>query len=53
MLDKLLVYRLLILNICGIPLIAKAWYSGYIDKIVLSDSTYISHLIVVVFLIGM
>jgi len=53
MLDKLLVYRLLILNICGLPLIAKAWYGGVIDKIVLSDSTYISHLIVVVFLVGL
>jgi MotA/TolQ/ExbB proton channel family len=53
MLERLLVFRLFILNVCGIPLVFFAWSAGLIDKVVLSDTTYISHGIVVLFAIGL
>lgn len=53
MLERLLIYRLLILNICGLPLVAWAWSTGSIQKVILSDQTYICHLIVALFLIGL
>lgn len=53
MLNKLLVYRLLILNIGGLPLVAWAWITGAIQRIILTDTSYISHLIVCVFLVGL
>lgn len=53
MLKKLLIYRLLVLNICGLPLVAMAYSAGMINKIVLSDTTFISHLIVLTFLVGL
>lgn len=53
MLERLLVYRLLVLNATAIPVLFWGWSTGAIQRTVLTDTTYICHLIVALFLVGL
>lgn len=53
MLNNLLLYRILIVNVCGAAILVWAGLQGYIREIYTEDSSHISMVIVVLFLVGL
>lgn len=53
MLNNLLIYRLLVVNFCGACLVAWATVQGYTMEIIREDTSYISLVIIGLFLAGL
>lgn len=50
---NLLVYRLLIVNVCGAAALAYAYQRGYVGTMYAADSSYICYAITVLFAVGL
>lgn len=48
-----LVLRCALLNVAALALVVVAWLHGFLDRVFATDTTYISHLIVLVFAAGL
>lgn len=53
MLRNLLIYRIIIVNLLGVALLAFAWHKGWITALIEGDSTGISYVIAALFAVGM
>lgn len=53
MLDRLLIYRLIIINLCGVAMVATLWQRGMVETLFEEDATRLTYVIVALFLVGM
>ena len=50
---SLLIYRLIIVNVCGISFLVWAWSLGYVQQVFKGDVSHISYVISVLFFLGL